>query len=224
MISAGDLSKRIGQVLEQEELVFDIFDDVETLLTGEAVERNPTSIVLWIEDTVVGLACCIEPLTSTFARVPLVVVCASIERWGVRAALSAGAAGVVLSDDLDSALGPCLQAVRSGQICVPRAYGRQIEPPILSSREKQILGLVVMSYTNGQIARQLFLAESTVKSHLSSAFRKLGVRSRYEAVSIIVGSERGLGMGVISLVGGDESASGRVPSPEAVCMNSMQHR
>jgi DNA-binding NarL/FixJ family response regulator len=117
------------------------------------------------------------------------------------AALAAGAAGVVLADAIDSALGPCLRAVLSGQTCVPREHWRQIEPPALSSREKQILGLVVMGYMNGQIAERLFLAESTVKSHLSSAFGKLGVRSRNEAVNLILDTERGLGMGILALGG-----------------------
>jgi DNA-binding NarL/FixJ family response regulator len=119
----------------------------------------------------------------------------------VRTALAAGAAGVVLLDELDTALWPCLQAVQSGQTCVPRGHWRQIEPPALSAREKQILALVVMGYMNSQIAAQLFLAESTVKSHLSSAFGKLGVRSRNEAASLILDPERGLGMGILGLEG-----------------------
>ena len=40
-----------------------------------------------------------------------------------------------------------------------------------------------------------------MKSHLSSAFAKLGVRSRNEAVELIVDSERGLGMGILALGG-----------------------
>jgi DNA-binding NarL/FixJ family response regulator len=78
-----------------------------------------------------------------------------------------------------------------------------VQPPVLSTREKQILGLVVMGYMNSQIATTLFLAESTVKSHLSSAFGKLGVRSRNEAVSLILDPDRGLGMGILGLVGGE---------------------
>ena len=58
-----------------------------------------------------------------------------------------------------------------------------------------------MGYSNSQIADQLFLAESTVKSHLSSAFGKLGVRSRNEAVHLILDPERGLGMGILALGG-----------------------
>jgi DNA-binding NarL/FixJ family response regulator len=168
-------------------------------------------IVLWVEDTVSGLSGCIDPLTQSSPHAPVIVVCSDIERWGVREALMAGAAGVVLWKDLDRALAPSVQAALAGQACVPRGHWREIEPPALSSREKQILGLVVMGYSNSQIAQQLFLAESTVKSHLSSAFGKLGVRSRNEAVHLILDPDRGLGMGILAL-GGEPMES----SPTAV--------
>jgi len=129
------------------------------------------------------------------------VICPEIQRWEVRAVLGVGAAGVVLEREMAGTLGPCLHAVRVGQICVPRQQWRQIAPPALSAREKQILGLVVMGYMNSQIAERLFLSESTVKSHLSSAFGKLGVRSRNEAVNLILDSERGFGMGILALGG-----------------------
>jgi len=191
--------ERIAEILEREQLGFDTFEDGETLLRELSPKCRLSLIILWVEDAVSGLAGCIEPLTRRLTDTPLIVVCSSIERWGVRAALAAGASAVILAEDLDAALPPCVQAVQAGQVCVPRAHWRQIEPPVLSTREKQILGLVVMGYMNSQIARQLFLAESTVKSHLSSAFGKLGVRSRNEAVSLILDPERGLGMGILTL-------------------------
>jgi DNA-binding NarL/FixJ family response regulator len=200
LIAGEDPRARIAEALDQGELAFEVFDDTEALL-GRPEERSPSLIVLWMADTVTGLSGRLEPLTQRFEAAPIVVICTAIERWGVRAALTAGAAGVVLADNLNAGLVPCLQAVQSGQICVPRANWRQIEPPVLSAREKQILGLVVMGYMNSQIAEQLFVAESTVKSHLSSAFGKLGVRSRNEAVKLILDPERGLGMGILALGG-----------------------
>ena len=54
---------------------------------------------------------------------------------------------------------------------------------------------MVTGQTNSQIASELFLAESTVKSHLSSAFGKLGVSSRSEAAAVI-SIDRGHGLGI----------------------------
>jgi DNA-binding NarL/FixJ family response regulator len=190
----------VGRVLREQGVGFTAFDEVEDLLE-RSVDDGPSLILLWIEDSISSPAGLIEPLRRRVERAPVVVICAGIRRWEVRAALAAGAAGVVLEAEMACALGPCLQAVRAGQICVPRQHWRQIEPPALSSREKQILGLVVMGYMNSQIAEQLFLAESTIKSHLSSAFGKLGVRSRHEAVDLILDTERGLGMGILALGG-----------------------
>ena len=190
----------IAEGLQREELQSRMFGDIEALL-ARSPRYTPSAILLWVEDPLSGLSTYIEPLTRRFEQTPTIVICRDIERRGVRTALSAGAAGVLRWADLDCALGPCVRAVQSGQICVPREYGPQIEPPALSSREKQILGLVVMGFTNALIAQQLFLAESTVKSHLSSAFGKLGVRSRNEAVRLIVDPERGFGMGILALGG-----------------------
>jgi DNA-binding NarL/FixJ family response regulator len=208
LIASDEPGGRILECLRARALETAEFDSLEELF-GEAGEQAFSVIVVWAQDTVSAPAKLVEPLVRRFAQTPIVVVCVGIERWAVRAALAAGAAGVVVLDDLDATLWPCLQAAQTGQTCVPRGHWRQIEPPALSAREKQILGLVVMGYMNGQIAAQLFLAESTVKSHLSSAFGKLGVRSRNEAVSLILDPERGLGMGILGL--GGESVETRPP-------------
>ena len=199
LITDDDSRKLLVAPLKQNGMTFDVFDSVDALL--EAQRLSPAAVVLWADRDVPELVRSVGALTDRFAEIPIVAVCSSIERWGIRAALAAGSAGIVLRGEIETALCPCLDAVRTGQTCVPREHWRQVEPPALSTREKQILGLVVMGFTNGQIAQQLFLAESTVKSHLSSAFGKLGVRSRNEAVTVILDPERGLGMGILALGG-----------------------
>jgi two-component system response regulator DesR len=191
----------IAGILGRHEYAVASFDSVEavTYVLGAA---SPSAIVLWLEDTESPLADLIEPLSRCFQAVPVVVGCESVPRSGVRAWLTAGAAGVVVLEDVQGRLAPCVRAVQAGLLCVPRENWRQVEPPVLSTREKQVLAFVVMGYMNSQIAERLFLAESTVKGHLSSAFGKLGVHSRSEAADLIVGSEWGLGMGLLN-VGGD---------------------
>jgi DNA-binding NarL/FixJ family response regulator len=192
-------NRRIADVLGGGGLAVESFDSVDALLDRDRGVAF-SAVVVRIGDGVASLTQLVEPLTRRI-DLPLVLVCERIDRWEVRTALAAGAAGVVDDAELELALAPCLAATMSGQVCVPRAQSRQVEPPALSAREKQVLGLVVMGYMNSQIAEQLFLAESTVKSHLSSAFGKLGVRSRNEAVSLILDPERGLGMGILALGG-----------------------
>lgn len=200
LIAADSAREAIARVLDGHGLETTEFDCVEDVLDDDAYDA-PSVVALYVQDgSPASLSQLLQLLTQRFEQTPIVVVCDEIQRWGVRSALSAGGAGVVLYDELDSALGPCLQAVLAGQICVPQEHSQQIAPPALSAREKQVLGLVVMGYMNSQIAEQLFLAESTVKSHLSSAFGKLGVRSRNEAVNLILDSDRGLGMGILGLL------------------------
>lgn len=200
LIAELDQRERIAAVLLAHAIACDLFDSLEDF-TAAGAAGGPAPVILGIASTGSPPARTIEQLRQAVGDAPVVVVCAGMERWEVRAALAAGASGVVSEDEIDGALEPCLSAVAAGQVCVPRAHARQIEPPALSTREKQILGLVVMGYMNSQIAERLFLAESTVKSHLSSAFGKLGVRSRNEAVNLILDSERGLGMGILALGG-----------------------
>jgi DNA-binding NarL/FixJ family response regulator len=159
----------------------------------------PSLIALWAEDSLKAAIGDLHWLRSAMVEVPVVLVCADLRPGDLRVALSSGASGVVLDDELATALGPTLRAAWAGQVCVPQPHSEQIEPASLTPREKQILGLVVMGYMNSQIAERLFVAESTVKSHLSSAFGKLGVRSRTEAAELIMDSERGMGVGILSL-------------------------
>jgi DNA-binding NarL/FixJ family response regulator len=123
-----------------------------------------------------------EPLRST----PLTVVSPALTPIGIRRAIDAGVEGLVLEQDVDKALLPTLLSVAAGQVSVPREAGPQLQGPALTFRERQVLRMVAQGFKNFEIGQELFLAESTVKSHLSSAFTKLGVRSRSEAAALIL--------------------------------------
>jgi DNA-binding NarL/FixJ family response regulator len=127
-----------------------------------------------------------QPETCILAVMPAGAANASLRR-----VLLAGVTGIVLDDNLERTLVPTARATLAGQLTVPTALLRQIAPQPLSHREKQILALVMLGHTNREIAHKLYLAESTVKTHLSSAFRKLDARSRSEAVTRITDPETG---------------------------------
>jgi len=115
-----------------------------------------------------------------------------------RRALAAGATGIVFAHEL-AALPATVAAVSEGQLVVPISLRTAITKPVLTTREKQILALVVLGFSNREIADQLFVAESTVKSHLFSAFRRLGVRTRREATALILDDKQGLGSGILAI-------------------------
>jgi DNA-binding NarL/FixJ family response regulator len=188
------------------------------LQLAESVEelagKSPPAVVVFADGTLsAAVATQLPPLREVLPETPVVFVCAEMRPGELRNALAGGIVGIVFAEQLESSLLPCLEAVCAGQVCVPQTLARQVEPARLSPREKQILGLVVMGYMNGQIAEHLFVAESTVKSHLSSAFAKLGVGSRGEAVELIVDPERGLGMGILALGGEPLDGQGVAASP-----------
>jgi DNA-binding NarL/FixJ family response regulator len=126
-------------------------------------------------------------VVERFGDMPVVVTMPADAPNGLlRRVLHAGAHGIVLDEELERSLLPSIEAVAAGQLAVPSRLRRQLAPRHLTYREKQILGLVVIGYTNRQIADELVLAESTIKTHLSSAFAKLEARSRAEAAALIL--------------------------------------
>jgi DNA-binding NarL/FixJ family response regulator len=72
---------------------------------------------------------------------------------------------------------------RDAVVHMPRQTGRKsaVTDCPLTDRELEILRLVAQGYTNGKIARELWVTEQTVKFHLSNTYRKLGVANRTEA-------------------------------------------
>jgi DNA-binding NarL/FixJ family response regulator len=110
----------------------------------------------------------------------------------VRSALGAGASAFVDEARVEAVLAASTRSALAGQVSLPRELHRCAVRPAFSHREKQVLALVVRGLGNRQIALRLYLSESTVKSHLASAFQKLGVRSRKEAAAVLMDPEEGL--------------------------------
>jgi DNA-binding NarL/FixJ family response regulator len=121
------------------------------------------------------------------------------------ALISLGVRGIVLVADIDTALPATVAAACAGQVVVPPGAIRV--QPAFTFREKQALGMVVLGLSNAEIARQLYLTESAIKTHLSNAYQKLGVRSRSQATALILDPERGLGTGVLHITPEEERIS-----------------
>lgn len=150
---------------------------------------------------VIVLACDLSLLESTSAlrrlrrdvgQVGIVVVSRGTTRASVRELMNIGADGFLAEDQLEPALAAVVRTVALGHVCVPRELRRSLVRPAFSHREREVLALVVGGLHNREIADRLFLAESTIKSHVASAFAKLGVRSRKEAAALVLDPDEGL--------------------------------
>jgi DNA-binding NarL/FixJ family response regulator len=112
----------------------------------------------------------------------------------VHGALRAGARGFLLKDAGPELLLQAIHAAAAGDALIaPNVTVRLLEafaerpgdPPAqpiepLTDREEQVLLTVARGRTNGEIANELHISLSTVKTHLASLMRKLGVRNRVE--------------------------------------------
>jgi DNA-binding NarL/FixJ family response regulator len=110
-------------------------------------------------------------------------------------AFEAGAQTVLSKTVHPVALGTLLrESVRGNVIHRPRPARAPETACPLTPRELQILSLATQGYTNGKIARELWITEQTVKFHLSNTYRKLGVTNRTEATRVAY---------LTSLIGGE---------------------
>ena len=112
-------------------------------------------------------------------------------------AVEAGAVGYLLKDSPREELFRGVHAAARGESTLAaavasRLIGRMQTPPgqSLSPRELEVLALVAEGRQNKDIARALFISETTVKSHLAHIFTKLGVDDRTAAVTIAL--DRGI--------------------------------
>ncbi|SIR44054.1 response regulator transcription factor [Microbacterium sp. RURRCA19A] len=124
---------------------------------------------------------------STEPSVRVLVLTSFGDRDRVRRALAAGATGYQLKDAEPAELRAAVRAVHEGHAPLdPRVAGVLLPEPAsagtgLSAREEEVLGLVATGLANKQIAAALGISERTVKAHLGSIFRQLGVADRTSA-------------------------------------------
>ena len=134
-------------------------------------------------------------LPKQFARGPRVaVVAGSDSEWPIRASLEQGAAAYVVLGDSGDEIICAVRAVHRGgfhvSACISAKLAESLAGQRLTAREQEVLALVSDGLCNKHIAAKLDISVGTVKTHLRTAFDKLRVRSRTEAIATI--QRRGL--------------------------------
>jgi DNA-binding NarL/FixJ family response regulator len=156
--------------------------------TGE----NPSLIILSINGLETLLED-VERVREANPDIPVLIFGLHLDLPLAQAALRLGARGFIHAGMQPEQILRALKVAKRGETVAPRElleYMLANEKPlvdlnVLSSRQREILELVCEGLTNAQIAGRLFLTESTVKQHLRSTYKVLGVRNRTEAAKLM---------------------------------------
>jgi DNA-binding NarL/FixJ family response regulator len=154
-----------------------------------ALEKQPETDAVLLDldmpgmDGLTGLAL----LRSDHPTVPIIVVSAAREAAVVRRAYEFGASAYIDKSASLEEIARIVGAVLDGEIFAPPDEGGSIDSfaqraSQLTPQQWRVLALMVQGDQNKQIAHKLGVGEATVKAHVTVILRKLGVRSRTQAV------------------------------------------
>lgn len=173
------------------------FDGVELVGTAEngeeavalVADREPDVVLMDLEMPVLDGIGATERITAEHAGTAIVILTSFSDRERILRALDAGAAGYLLKDAEPEEIARAIHAAARGEAPLdPRAAralltARQDVAPGsgLSEREREVLVMVAEGLPNKLIAQRLSISEKTVKAHLTSVFRRIGVTDRTQA-------------------------------------------
>ncbi len=167
-------------------------EQARVYLGREAPEDEPSSIILCANG--------VENFSESMRRIQELGLEAPILVFGLHADLPLaqatfrlGGQGFIHAGMTPEQIGRAVMVVANGEPVAPRELLQHLiadDDPvdlisILSARQKEILQFVVDGLSNADIAKRLYLSESTVKQHLRAAYKLLHVKSRTEAAKLM---------------------------------------
>ena len=179
-------------------------DDIEVVAEAsnglEAIEKaaryDPTVILMDIRmPELDGLEATRRILADDRGARILILTTFDLDEY-VYEALRAGASGFVLKDDTPEQLIAAIRTVAAGDALLSPTVTRRViqkfagmprpAPPAeleeLSEREREVFRLMARGLSNAEIGQELFISETTVKTHVTHILSKLGLRDRVQAV------------------------------------------
>lgn len=167
-------------------------DGVEALERAAALD--PDVILMDLRMPGGGGVDAIRELSRRGARARVLVLTTYDTDSDTIPAIEAGATGYLLKDAPREELFTGVRAAARGRAVLSPAVASRlvsaVRTPVapgdepLSAREREVLALVARGTSNREIARELFISEATVKTHLSHIYAKLGARDRAAAVAV----------------------------------------
>lgn len=130
---------------------------------------------------------CIIAIRSEFPNARIIVLTTYAGDMQVVRALKAGARAYLLKGQVNRELSDVIRAVHAGQKRIPPEIATELAEHSgddgLSPREIDVLRLIAAGNSNKEIANKLFIAEETVKSHVTNILSKLQANDRTHAVT-----------------------------------------
>ncbi len=169
-----------------------ILEDGALVHSGAEPPETSPSVVIFGVGGIEGLLEGVKRIRAHGLDAPILIFGLYLDLSLATAALRAGARGYIHAGMPPEQITRAVDVALEGEIVAPRQLLEYLianedvaDLNILSSRQREILKLVDDGLTNSQIAKKLFLTESTVKQHLRSAYKALGVSNRTEAARIM---------------------------------------
>ncbi|MEU8712980.1 response regulator transcription factor [Streptomyces sp. NPDC048663] len=158
-----------------------------------AGELDPDVVLMDLRMPGGGGVDAIRELTRRGARAKVLVLTTYDTDSDTLPAIEAGATGYLLKDAPREELFTAVRAAAQGRTVLSPAVASRLVSAVrtpaapgnepLSAREREVLALVARGTSNREIARELFISEATVKTHLTHLYGKLGVNDRAAAVA-----------------------------------------
>ena len=193
---AANAAKPLGLVwvltpsysITTEGLLLALKGKAEVKIGGETSSGSPTCVVLNAGRLKEDCLNSIRRIRELYPGVPVLVFGSHLDLGLAWAALKNGADGFVHAQMDPAQVLRVVEVVQKGELAAPRGLLRYLlhhneKPEIgdLSARQREILKLAVEGLSNAEIAGRLYLSESTIKQHLRTAYKVLGVRNRTQA-------------------------------------------
>jgi DNA-binding NarL/FixJ family response regulator len=168
---------------------------------GESLAGSPSCVVLYTGGMQEEESCLegMGRIRELYPGVPLLVLGSQLDLALAWASLKNGADGFVHAQMHPAQVLRAVEVVQKGELAAPRQLLRYLlsenensKIGDLSTRQREILELVVDGLSNAEIAGRLYLTESTIKQHLRAAYKMLGVRNRTQAAKTMRHHARGV--------------------------------
>lgn len=157
-------------------------------------QHTPDVTLIDLRMPVVGGVEAITTIRRNFPDARLIVLTTYDGDEDIYRSLQAGAKGYLLKDVFFEELETAIRTVHAGSRHIPAAIAMRLAERMASSdlttREMEVLELIVRGQSNKEIGASLTISEATVKSHINNILSKLGVADRTQAVTTAI--QRGL--------------------------------